>query len=248
MATIGCQKINVSLCCLMTTLPLSLDDLVDHVRQRHLQASALDRVRDAVDVASQLNELGDQMVGEFVDEARNNGASWAAIGAHLGLTRQAVQKRYAPGGDVPSSPLFSRMEPDCKQAIMDAQDAARQRQAGHIGTEHLLLGIASEPKSVGAKALNESGASPKTLIAAINGRIGIPSGPPTNDELPFTVAAKSTLKRSLRESLRLGANHVGTEHLVLSILTAREGIAIEVLHNLGISYDSVRSAVLNNAD
>lgn len=228
----------------MDTLPLSFDDLVDHVRQRDQHASALDRVRDAVEIASKLNELGDQMVGQFVDEARSDGASWAAIGAHLGLTRQAVQKRYAPAADAPSSPLFSRMEPDCKQVIMNAQEAARQRQASYIGTEHLLLGIASEPKSLGAKALSESGASPKTLIAAINGRIGIPSGTPSSDEPPFTVAAKSTLERSLRESLRLGANHVGTEHLVLSILTAHEGIAMEVLGNLGVSYDSVRSSIL----
>jgi hypothetical protein len=232
----------------MTTSLPNLDDVIRHVHGLHPRGSELDRVQDAVEVASTLNEVGDHLVGHFIDEARTAGASWAAIGEHLGLSRQAVQKRYAPQPDrdaqAPQSPkFFDRMIPDGKFVIVHAQEEARRRQADYIGTEHILLGIVAEPEATGAKALRQCGAPPEVITAAVNGRIGLPSGKPRTDKLPFTRNGKSVLEHSLRESLRLGHGYIGTEHLALACLTVSEGIVPELLHNLGVSYETLRDAV-----
>ncbi len=242
------SSLDVAYGCIMTTSLPNLDDVIRHVRDLHPRGSELERVQDAVDVASSLNELGDHLVGHFIDEARTAGASWAAIGEHLGLSRQAVQKRYAPQPDrdeePPRSPkFFDRMIPEGKFVIVHAQEEARRRQASYIGTEHILLGIVAEPEATGAKALSKCGATPEVITAAINGRIGLPTGEPRTDKLPFTPAGKSVLEHSLRESLRLGHDYIGTEHLALACFTVSQGMVSELLGNLGVSYDKLREAV-----
>jgi hypothetical protein len=227
------------------TLP-SLDGLIEYVREQTSAASELDRVRDAVHVAGTIGELGDHLVGHFIDEARTAGYSWSAIGEYLGLSRQAVQKRYAPpAGEEPTKRpgLFDRMVPEGKFAIVHAQDAARARQADYISGVHLLLGIADEPECAGAKALGACGATPEIVTAAINGRIGKPTGKPRTEKLPFTPRAKKILENSLRESLRLGHDYVGTEHLALSFLTVPDAMSGEILRNLGVTYDGLRDAI-----
>lgn len=227
------------------TLP-SLDGLIEYVRGQTDDASELDRVRDAVNVAGTIGELGDHLVGHFIDEARESGYSWSAIGEYLGLSRQAVQKRYAPpAGEEPTKRpgLFDRMVPEGKFAIVHAQDAARARQVDYIGGEHLLLGIADEPECVGARALSECGATPEMITGAINGRFGTPTGKPRTDKLPFTVRAKKILENSLRESVRLGHDYVGTEHLALAFLTVPDAVSGEILRNLGVTYDGLRDAI-----
>ena len=120
----------------MTKALPSLDGLIEYVREQRTSASELDRVRDAVHVAGTIDELGDHLVGHFIDEARGAGYSWSAIGENLGLSRQAVQKRYAPpAGEEPTKRpgLFDRMVPEGKFAIGHARDEARSRRAGRIG-------------------------------------------------------------------------------------------------------------------
>lgn len=232
--------------CRMTkTLP-SLDGLIEYVREHTSDASELDRVRDAMGVAGTIGELGDHLVGHFIDEARDAGYSWSAIGEDLGLSRQAVQKRYAPpAGEVPTkrAGLFDRMVPEGKFVIGHARDEARARQVDYIGGEHLLLGIAAEPESVGAKALGVCGATPEIITAAINGRFGRPTGKPRTDEPRFTVRAKKILEHSLRESVRLGHEYIGTEHIALAILTVPEAMSGEILRNLGVTYEGLRDAI-----
>src|SRR5262249_47279063 len=124
--------VRVAYGCSMTASLPNLDEVIRHVRDLHPQGSELDRVQDAVDVASTLNDPGAPPVGHSTAEARPSGASWAAIGEHLGLSRQAVQKRYAPQPDrdeePPRSPkFFDRMIPEGKFVIVHAQEEARHR-------------------------------------------------------------------------------------------------------------------------
>ena len=63
---------------------------------------------------------------------------------------------------------------------------------------------------------------------------------PGTGQIPFTPAAKKTLELSLREALSLGHNHVGTEHLLLGLLREREGVAVEVLRELGVDGEALR--------
>src|SRR2546421_3702254 len=81
----------------MTPSAPTLESLITQVRSGFEGAPALDRLTLAVGVSNHLGELGENLVGYFVDEARRDGASWAEIGARLGVSRQAVQKRFIPG-------------------------------------------------------------------------------------------------------------------------------------------------------
>jgi len=223
--------------------------MIERVRAAHPEGDELDRVADAVNLAATANELADHLVSFFIDEARRAGESWTAIGQRLGLTRQAVQKRYAiPTNDEDTRKgyaFFDRMVPPAKHVIVNAQEQARKRRMGHIGTEHLLLGLTSEPDDVGARALARCGAPVEVLVAAVDGRIGVPAGEPLPDKLPFTSKAKAVLEHALRESVRLGHDYVGTGHLALACVTVQDGLAAELLENLGVGYDALRQAVVD---
>jgi Clp amino terminal domain, pathogenicity island component len=225
----------------------TLDDLIAHVRRLD-PATELDRVAAAIDLGARGNELSDHLIGYFIDEARRSGVSWSAIGERLGLSRQAVQKRYAPAesdaGPARSPGFFDRMVPAGKHVIVSAQEQARRRRSDYIGTEHLLLGLTAEPDDTGARALAECGAPPEVITGAVNGRIGVPDGEPRTDKLPFTRTGKAVLEHALREAVRLDHDFVGTGHLALACLTVQDGLASEVLRNLGVGYDALREAVV----
>ena len=229
-----------------TTLP-TLDTLIVHVQRLHPDGGALQRLDDALETAATVSGLTEHLVGHFVDEARRSGTTWAKVGQHLGVSRQAVQKRYAApeidrGGKHPGV-----LRPDGARGEAHHRDRsrkqARHRHANRIDTEHLLLGLCGEPDATGALALARCDAPPETITAAINGRIGLPSAEKETEKLPFSPAGQRVLQHALREALRLDHDYVGTGHLALGCLTVTEGTASEVLVNLGVTYDALRDAV-----
>ena len=74
--------------------PLRLDDLIDVINR--VNDDALERLTSAVLAAAHLEEISDHLIGHFVDQARRSGASWTEIGASMGVTKQAAQKRFVP--------------------------------------------------------------------------------------------------------------------------------------------------------
>ena len=88
----------------MTGAP-RLDDLISGVETAH--ADPLDRVGGAVMIAEHLGDTADHLIGHFVDRARRAGASWTDIGRSMGVSKQAVQKRFVakePAQDFTASP------------------------------------------------------------------------------------------------------------------------------------------------
>jgi hypothetical protein len=77
----------------MSPLNVALEDLIAQVEAEVPDASALSRVRLAQFRVRTLADLGDQLVGHFVDQARREGASWSQIGDALGVSKQAAQQR-----------------------------------------------------------------------------------------------------------------------------------------------------------
>lgn len=84
-------------------MDISLDALISHVEESATQPLA--QLSEAATTAQSLGEIGDSLMTHFVDRCRRSGATWQEIGEHLGVTRQAVQKRYA---DEPSERPASR--------------------------------------------------------------------------------------------------------------------------------------------
>jgi ClpA/ClpB-like protein len=241
----------------MSDTQMQVDELIEKVRMtlddliREIQAmfpdEPLRQLASAVEVAVTVGQVGDHLVSHFIDVSRSAGESWAAIGARLGISRQAVQKRYsspAGSGDGKLPAVFEKMVNPGRRAIVAAERESLRRHVGYIGTEHLLLGVVTKPECVGARALAACGSGPQIVTAAINGRVGLPGEPaPGAGRVPFTNKAKSVLDHAIRESVRLGHDFVGTGHLALGCLTVSGGMAGEVLANLGVSYDDLRKAV-----
>ena len=88
--------------------PVPLDNLIAYVRALHPEGGPLDRLSDAMEVAARLDEQSDSLIGHFVDQARVSGASWSQIGASMGVSKQAAQKRFVSRADPDADSFFGR--------------------------------------------------------------------------------------------------------------------------------------------
>ncbi len=139
--------------------------------------------------------------------------------------------------------MFERFTDRARRVVVLAQEEARILDHNYIGTEHLLLGLIHEGEGVAAKALEAMGISLEAVrqqVEEITGRgKDAPSG-----HIPFTPRAKKVLELSLRESQQLGHNYIGTEHILLGLIREGQGVAAQVLTNLGADLDRTRQQVI----
>jgi len=114
-----------------------------------------------------------------------------------------------------------------------------------IGTEHILLGLVKEGSGVGATVLKNLDVDIKKLRLEVEKLVK--SGPDmvTMGKLPQTPRAKKVIEYAIEEARALNHNYVGTEHILLGLLRESEGIAAQVLMNLGLKLEDVRQEVLN---
>ena len=115
---------------------------------------------------------------------------------------------------------------------------------GYLGTEHLLLGLFSLNGDA-ERLLQRHGASPEV----VRGRILKLVGQGTDEsasELPFTPRSKKVLELSLREMRALGKTYISPVHILLGLLREGQGVAAQILMELGVSYDEIRKQVPRN--
>lgn len=139
--------------------------------------------------------------------------------------------------------MFEHFTSEAIRVIMLAQEEARRLGHNFVGTEQILLGLMGEGTGVAAKVLAELGVTLKDARREVEKIIGRGSGfvPP---EIPFTPKVKSLFEQSFREAHSLGHNYINTEHLLLGLTEAGEGVAAKVLQNLGVDLQTVRTAVI----
>lgn len=217
---------------------VGLDELIENVKSRHPDGDALAHLSDAVLEAEHLGELADHLVGHFVDQARRAGASWTEIGASMGVTKQAVQKRFVPraSAEPASGGVYERFTNRARHAVVAAQDAARNAGHDYIGTEHLVLGLLSEPEGIAMQAITKgAGVSADAVRDALRDKLAAPAES-VPEHIPFTPRAKKVLDLTAREALRLGHNYVGTEHILLGLLKEEEGVGPATLIELGVDH------------
>ena len=220
----------------MDKFPVPLDNLITYVKALHPDGGPLDNVGDAMVVATQLDEQSDALIGHFVDQARRSGASWSQIGASMGVSKQAAQKRFVSrdGGLAPEGhQLFSRFTQRARNVI-----GAAGRLAGTepVGAAHLAAALLIEPEGVGAKVIQRAGLTGEQVYAAAGAGPAASAGDTDAAalrELSFTADGKAVLKGALKAALRLGHNYIGTEHLLLGVLLA-DGPASQALVSLGL--------------
>ncbi|MDQ6613708.1 MAG: AAA family ATPase, partial [Actinomycetota bacterium] len=139
--------------------------------------------------------------------------------------------------------MFERFTDRARRVLVLAQEEARLLNHNFIGTEHILLGLIHEGEGVAAKALESLGISLEAVREKVEETIG-PAGSSTAGSPPFTPRAKKVLELSLREALQLGHNYIGTEHMLLGLVREGEGVAAQVLVNLGADLSRVRQQVI----
>jgi ATP-dependent Clp protease ATP-binding subunit ClpC len=139
--------------------------------------------------------------------------------------------------------VFERFTDRARHVVVLAQEEARMLNHNYIGTEHILLGLIHEGEGVAALALERLGISQQAARERVKEIIGQGSNPPAG-HIPFTPRAKKVLELALREALQLGHNYIGTEHILLGLLREEEGVAAQVLTQLGATLDDVREAVI----
>src|SRR5687768_12994068 len=135
--------------------------------------------------------------------------------------------------------LFERFTDRARRVLVLAQEEARLLNHNFIGTEHILLGLIHEGEGVAAKALESLGISLEAVREKVEETIG-PAGSSTTGSPPFTPRAKKVLELSLREALQLGHNYIGTVHMLLGLVREGEGVAAQVLVDLGADLSRVR--------
>ena len=140
--------------------------------------------------------------------------------------------------------MFERFTDRARRIFVLAQEEARLLSHNFIGTEHIMHGLVHEGDGVAATALASLGVSLEAVRGRVRAKIGPaeqfdPAGSP-----PFTPRAKKVLELSLREALQLGHNYIGTEHMLLAIVREGEGLAAEVLVELGADLSRVRQQVI----
>jgi ATP-dependent Clp protease ATP-binding subunit ClpC len=126
-----------------------------------------------------------------------------------------------------------------------ANQEAQRFNHEYIGTEHVLLGLIKEGSGVAANVLKNLDIDLRKIRMEVEKLVQ--SGPDmvTMGKLPQTPRAKKVIEYSMEEARNLNHNYVGTEHILLGLLREQEGVAAQVLMNLGLKLEDVREEVLN---
>src|ERR1700761_615827 len=225
----------------MTELPVPLDNLIAYVKALHPGGGPLENVSDAFPVSTQLDEQSDALIGYFVDQARKSGLSWSQIGGAMGVSKQAAQKRFVPAKaadlmhDNPAP--FSRFTPRAARTLAAAGHLATATGEPGIGVAHLAAALPSEPEGIAAKVIVTAGITADQLFAALGTGPAEPGANATPEallELSFDDGMRQALKGTLRSALRLGHNYIGTEHMLLGVLSM-DGPVADAFTGLGLS-------------
>ena len=139
--------------------------------------------------------------------------------------------------------MFERFTDRARRVVVLAQEEARLLNHNYIGTEHILLGLLNEGEGIAAQALESLDIDLASVREEVVKIIGQGQQSPSG-HIPFTPRAKKVLELSLREALQLGHNYIGTEHTLLGLIREGEGVAAQVLQQLGAELQRVRQTVI----
>ena len=138
--------------------------------------------------------------------------------------------------------MFERFTERSRKVMVLAQEESGRLGHGYVGTEHLLLGLIREEEGVATQALTASGVTVDGVREQVEIIVGY--GEADTSQKPFRAETKRVLESSLKESMRLGHNYIGTEHILLGLVRESEGVAARVLLDLDVDQDAVRREVI----
>jgi ATP-dependent Clp protease ATP-binding subunit ClpC len=141
--------------------------------------------------------------------------------------------------------MYERFTDRARKVMQLANQEAQRFNHEYIGTEHILLGLVKEGSGVAANVLKNLDIDLRKIRLEVEKIVQAGPDMVTMGKLPQTPRAKKVIEYSIEEARNLGHNYVGTEHLLLGLLREQEGVAAQVLMNLGLKLEDVREEVLN---
>lgn len=143
---------------------------------------------------------------------------------------------------------FDKFTDKARHVLVLAREEAAALKRPHVGTEHLLLGLAKEPDGIAAQALERVGITYEKALEVVAGMAEGEQEAEAGANISFTPRTKRVLENALREAMQMGQSYISTEHLLLGIVREGEGGAIDVMAKLGVEIDAVRSALNDLVD
>jgi transcriptional regulator with XRE-family HTH domain len=186
------------------------------------------------------------------------GGSMREISEELGVSHQRVHQIVTDGTPVSDSLLrrlgerlqrglgggFVRFGEEARAVVERGHEEAIELGAPRVEPEHLLLALTAPQAGSSARALTEAGVTHAGMRAAVEGAHHTPRrGDRRSRRTPFADASKKALELSLREALRRGDDHIGSEHLLLGLLRGGDDRIRALLSRLGVEPDAIRQAV-----
>jgi len=141
--------------------------------------------------------------------------------------------------------MYERFTDRARKVMQLANQEAQRFNHEYIGTEHILLGLVKEGSGVAANVLKNLDVDLRKIRIEVEKIVQTGPDMVTMGKLPQTPRAKKVIEYAMEEARNLNHNYVGTEHLLLGLLREQEGVAAQVLMNLGMKLDDVRDEVLN---
>jgi ATP-dependent Clp protease ATP-binding subunit ClpA len=218
---------------------VSVADLVEAVRQQ-APGAPLDRVEAALTVSEELASCADELIGQFVEEARRAGCSWTEIGQRIGVSKQAARQRFADPRRRAPQAWSCRLSAPAGGCLEAARREAAADGAAEVGTHHQLIGLFHE--GVAAAVLEQLGVRADAVRAAARelfpggGGGGLPGERPPQE----SAEARAVLQRAAAMAQQAGHGDVGTEHLLAVLALDPGSRARRVLSHLGVSIAAIK--------
>ncbi|MFN3704785.1 MAG: ATP-dependent Clp protease ATP-binding subunit [Thermoflexales bacterium] len=138
---------------------------------------------------------------------------------------------------------IDRFTQRARRVLQYAKEEAERLAHSYIGTEHLLLGLVKEENGIAGRVLRELGARPDRVTEMVERMSG--AGRRTgNARLELTPRTKQVLEYAVEEARKLDHPYIGTEHLLLGLIRQGDGVAIDVLRQIGLTPDRIRREVI----
>jgi hypothetical protein len=216
----------------------TVEGLLGEVGARARSDDALDRLGAALGLAAELRDLGDELIDRCVAAAREQGRSWSEIGAIMGVSKQAAQQRFVPPVSTGAWPRD--FDDDARALLPTAELHARRFRHRYLGTEHLLLALTENPGLAGT-ALRRLGVDAERVDRRIREIVGAGHSSQTA-ALGVAPRAKRVLEVARQQARQL--NHrcatAAPEHVLLALSARRDGVAAQILGELGVDEHRVR--------
>ena len=140
--------------------------------------------------------------------------------------------------------MYERFTDRARKVMQLANQEAQRFNHEYIGTEHILLGLVKEEVQVAGTVLKRMDVNLQNVRLEVE-KIIVTGPDMLSSKLPQTPRAKQVIEYAMEEARNLNHNYVSTEHLLLGLLREQEGVAAQVLMNLGLKLEDVREEVLN---